>query len=143
MGDRYVCRRASRQADATKSRKKRKLNANQSSTAAFRINFLFEREKRDITHDHLEAGRVATSGEAAASTPLIFKLLSISTNLRWESAEARHCGMEGRVRRRRFGARFAAGRRRRRAARDWRRVGARSATVYLSILPLQRWQYLG
>jgi hypothetical protein len=38
MGDRYVCRRASRQADATKSRKKRKLNANQSSTAAFRLN---------------------------------------------------------------------------------------------------------
>jgi hypothetical protein len=37
MGDRYVCRRASRQADATKSRKKRKLNANQSSTAAFRL----------------------------------------------------------------------------------------------------------
>jgi DNA replication protein DnaC len=37
MGDRYVCRRASRQADATKSRKKRKLNANQSSTAAFRF----------------------------------------------------------------------------------------------------------
>jgi len=41
MGDRYVCRRASRQADATKSRKKRKLNANQSSTAAFRLNDRF------------------------------------------------------------------------------------------------------
>ena len=40
MGDRYVCRRASRQADATKSRKKRKLNANQSSTAAFRMKCL-------------------------------------------------------------------------------------------------------
>jgi hypothetical protein len=49
MGDRYVCRRASRQADATKSRKKRKLNANQSSTAAFRMNCLRRHKAKAVS----------------------------------------------------------------------------------------------